>query len=256
MKKIGEDLLVITPQYKTVDLTYDMLESLKQDNIPFTSLVVCDGTPEAKRNFISNQADITIVLKESVHSLPELINMMFNMGKTIDSKYILYTNSDMVFKKGSLKSMMELIQQYDIVSPVKIDNDSEKYNIYKPIANEPIKIIGMNDTSFMMRIEKIDYNPIDRIYGPYQFEISAFAYDMWKKGYSSVVDPNAVIFHFCSRDIQYCPEERKDSANWDKKKEYFLNKNGDSGKWFVDNSLMNNDAVKQFGFPVYVEDKQ
>ena len=253
-KTFTEKIIVMASQYYTTEFTRKLYESLKKDNIPFTFLVVFDGTPFEKIESLKDIVDIGIILKQGVHSLPELWNCGFNLAKASDAEFLMICGNDTEFKKGSFRSMVSLVEKYDMISPVKIDHDRERFESYFS-EEEPVEVIGCNDSAWLIRLAKITYNAIDRKYGPLGFEDVPFIYQLWKDGSRFVVDRKAVVFHHCSKDTPYCfsPEDRKKySAEWDLKADYFKANNGPSAKWFFDNVLMNVEAIKRFGYPVYI----
>ena len=257
-KKLSSELVVGVSQYLTVEYTRVMLESVKKENIPFTSLVLYDGTPKEKIDYLQDIVDIGVTIKNQVHSLPHIWNVLWGMAKLLKAKYLLFTHSDIEFREGSIKSMLDLAEKFDIVSPIKIDNDREKFDKYIPLYSRPQKIIGFNDSVIIINLEKLKFFPFDYIYSPYQFEISALCYDLWKQGFSSVLDPNAVVFHYCSQDVKFCPEERALGVGlYDKNKERFV-KAGGSGeelerKGFLEQCIMNGEIASKIGFPCYLQ---
>ena len=256
MVQISEELIIVVSQYKTVQYTKVLLESLGIDKIPFTTLVVFDGTPPHKRGILNGYWDISIQLEEQVQSIPELFNLMFGAAKLTGAKYMLWAGSDMIFRQGSLASMYDLIQQgWDIVSPVKIDKDQGLFEQYEPTFDKPIPIIGFNDSTAMFRLDKMPFYPFDPVYGPYQFEVSALGFKLWQMGLKSVVDSNAVVLHYVNKDVEHTPDMQADSVNWDKKRDHFLTTNGEAGKWYCENAIMDDSWVPVFGFPCYVGPK-
>lgn len=254
--QISEKLIVAVSQYKTVQYTKTLLETLAIDKICFSILIVFDGTPLLDRNVLKDNWDISIQLEEQVKSIPELFNLMFGAAKLTGAKYMLWTGSDMIFRKGSLLSMYNLIQKgWDIVSPVKIDKDQGLFEQYEPTFDMPVPIIGFNDSTAMFRLDKMPFYPFEPVYGPYQFEVSALGFKLWQMGLKSVVDPNAVALHFYNKDVEHTPEMQADSVNWDKKRDHFLAINGEAGKWYCENAIMDDSWVPIFGFPCYVGPK-
>ena len=258
-KKIfTENLIVATSQFYTVEQTRVLYNSLKEDGIPFTFLVFFDGTPKEKIMQLMDIVDLSIIHKEGIHSLPEIDNCLMNLAKTTDANYYLYSSNDLEYKKGSLVSMMTQIKDFDVVSPVKIDHDRERFQKYS--SNEaPIEVVGWGDCGWLLRLDKISWSPYDRFYGPLGFEDAPLQYRLWKEGVRFVVDPQAVAFHYCSVDTPHCftPEKRKEySDEWGVKAKYFKRKNGPSAEWFFDNAVMNKEAIKQFGYPVYIKENK
>lgn len=254
-KKIfSENVIVATSQYYTTELTKNMLLSLKQDGINFTSLVLFDGTPEEKIRAIRDMADISIVFKNPIHSLPEILNCLINIAKTTDAEYFMFADNDLEFKKGSFKSMLSTIGKYDAVSPIKIDQDRERFEAYCS-DEDPIEVIGWNDGAWLVKLNKLPMNPFDRRYGPYGFEDAPVIYKLWRNNLTFAVEPKAVVYHYCSQDTACCfsPENRKRySDEWDTKAKYFRETNDISAEWFFKNVIMNEEACKRFGFPAYI----
>lgn len=254
-KVFTEKIIVATSQYYTTESTRRLFNSLKQDGIPFTFLVVFDGTSREKIKSLEDIADISIVFKTEIHSLPELFNSIINVVKGTDAQFLFYTDNDLEYKEGSFKSMVSLLGMFDIISPVKIDHDRKKFDEYFS-AEDPVEVIGWNDCAWFSDLSKIPFNAYDRFYGPIGFEQEPLQFKLWKDSLSFAVDRRAIAFHYCSQDTPFCfnPEDRKKySDEWDKKAEYFKNNNGPSAKWFFDNVVMNAEAIRQFGFPVYVK---
>jgi len=247
-------LIVATSQYFTTDYTRKLYESLKQDGIDFTFLVGFDGSAKEKIDDIADIVDISLRFKYEIHSIPEIWNCLFNIAKSSDAEFLLICCNDIEFKKGSLQAMVALTDKYDAISPVKIDNDVKKFEAYE--SNDyPIEVIGCNDSVWFLRIEKIPWNPEDRRYGPFGFEDVPFMFRLWKDGVKFVVEPKAIVLHHCSSDTAYCfsPIDRKKySDEWDAKRDFFLANNGPDAKWFFDNIVMNQEAIKKFGFPVKI----
>lgn len=256
MRITNTDLIVAISQYKAYEYTARCLVSLHRDSIPMTTLLLSDGSPIRNLERMQYYYNIIIHIKKGIHSLPELWNLMFGCAKLTEAKYLLWSGCDMEFRAGSLRSMMQYINDYDVVSPIKIDNDVNKFHEYKPEGEIVVDAIGCNDSVALFNLEKMPFNVFNKQYGPYQFEISAAAFELWKNGCTFCIDKNAVVFHHCNKDIEYSPEVRKDSSNWDKKRDYFLANNGDAGKWFCEHSIMNSESVKEFGFPVYTHNKE
>lgn len=253
-KVFTEKYIVGTSQYFTTDCTRRLIESLKQDGIKFTSLVIFDGTSPDKILDLNDIVDISVIVKAGVHSLPELFNIVINTAKSTDAEYLLFCDNDLEYKKGSFASMTLLLDKYDIVSPVKIDHDRDKYNNYS--SNERLtEVIGWNDSAWFINLNKIIFNPFDRKYGPLGFEDAPLQFQLWKEGVSFAVDNQAVIFHYGSQDTPYCftvEDRKKYSQEWDLKADYFKKHNGPSAKWYFDNVITNTEAIKRFGFPVYI----
>lgn len=244
----------MTSQYHTTEFTHKLYESLKKDNIPFTFLVVFDGTPFEKIESLKDIVDIGLFFKHGIHSLPELWNCALNLAKASDAKFFMLCDNDLEFKRGSFSSMISLTEKYDAISPIKIDHDRGRFEKYFS-EEKPVEVIGWNDSTWLVRLEKIPYNAMDRKYGPLGFEDAPFIFQLWKNGVKFVVDRRAVTFHHCSQDTPHCflPEDRKKySAEWDYKADYFKANNGPSAKWFFDNVIMNAEAIKRFGYPVYI----
>ena len=253
-KNFTENIIVATSQYYTIDYTRRLYESLRQDGIPFTFLVGFDGTSREKVNNLSDIVDIGLVFKREIHSMPEIWNCLFNLAKSTDAEFLLICCNDLEYKKGSFRSMVALTDRYDAISPIKIDNDLERFNNYQS-DEEPIEVIGCNDSSWFLRIERIPWNPENRYYGPFGFEDVPFMFRLWKSGLRFVVEPKAVAFHHCSQDTSHCftPEDRKKySEQWDSKRDYFLAHNGPDARWFFDNVIMNQEAIRKFGYPVFI----
>ena len=53
MKQISRDLIVVVSQHKTVQYIKKMLESLQQNRIPFSTLIVFDGTTLVDRGILN-----------------------------------------------------------------------------------------------------------------------------------------------------------------------------------------------------------
>lgn len=258
--KESEDLIVAVSQYKTVNYTWEFFRILDLDNTPaFTKLILFDGTHVADRSHLNGVADIEIVLKGRINSLPSIWNMLFGMAKLTRAKYLLWAGSDMKFRKDSVNSMLQLMisdPEIDIVSPIKIDNDMDKFDNYAPVFTDTKEIIGFNDSAALFRLDKMPFFPFEYEYAPYQFESTALAYRLWKSDCKSVLDRNAVIFHYCSKDIEHSPDERKiGSETWDEKLEIFKDKNieDEHMQWFVDNVILNSNNANKFGFPCWVQ---
>lgn len=260
-KEVSKDLIVAISQYKTVQYTDDALIVLENDNTPaFTTLILFDGTPVEDRAYLCDVADIEIIIKKRINSLPDIWNMLFGMAKLTRAKYLYWQGSDMVLKPDSLNSMYQLMlndSSIDVVSPIKIDNDRDKFDNYKPVFDKPKEIIGFNDSVALFRLDKMPFFPFEYEYAPYQFESTALSYLLtYKYGCKSILDPNAVIFHYVSKDIEHSPEERKiGSETWDAKLQIFKEKNkaDDNMQWFVDNVIMNSDNANKYGFPCWVK---
>ena len=251
---VAEDLVVCISQYKSTEYTNNAIKVLRKSGIPFTSIVLCDGTDEKdiSKEFEDN-IDIKIHIKKRVNSLPHIWNIMHGVAKLTGAKYLYHQDSDIELKEDALKSMMSLINQYDIVSPVKIDKDREKFDAYTPLLSSPQQIVGFNDSCVLFNLDKLHFMPFDEHYAPYQWEITDLAYNLYKSGLTSVLETKAVAYHFCSKDIKFSPENRTfGSDTWDDKKEYFLNKDDDpERKLFVDKSVMNSQSANKYGFPCY-----
>jgi len=253
-KQFTEKILVATSQYYTVEFTKKLYESLKKDGIPFTFLVAFDGTPREKIQSLMDIVDISLIFKKPIHSMPEIWNPIFNLAKSTDAEFLLICNNDLEFKEGSFKKMISLTDKWDVISPVKIDKDIEKFNAYQS-NEEPVEVIGFADSAWFLRLNKVNWNPEDRNYGPFGFEDVPFVYQLWRNGARFVVEPKAVVLHHCSQDTAYCfsPEDReKYSKEWDKKRDYFLATHGPDAKWFFDNVVTNAEGIKKFGYPVYI----
>jgi hypothetical protein len=268
-KDVSDDLIVAISQFWTVDYTIKAVEALRQDCIPFTLLILFDGTPmTAGMPFdyakLMHMADIAVRIKRRINSLPHIWNIMFGAAKLTRAKYLLWQGSDMEFRPGSLKSMLELIRGYDIINPVKIDRIREKFDDYQPIYDRPKPIAGINDSAAMFQLDSMPFFPFEYRYAPYQFETSALGYRLWSMELDSVLDPNAVIFHYCSRDIQHSPIERElGSSTWDEKKAWFLDNlyidrmlhlrdSKENREWFMEKSIMNSEMANKVGFPCYL----
>lgn len=252
-KQVTEKILVITSQFLRTDLTKNLLISLKKDRVPFTSLVAFDGTPEQEMKNFLKEIDIALFFVKPIHSTPEIINPLFNFAKSSDAEFVMFCDNDVEFREGSFRRLSNLMDRYDAISPVKIDKDYEKFKSYSS-DEEPVEVIGSNDSVWFFRQEKIPLNPLERI-GPLGFEDVPFNYKLWRNGTKFVVDPKAVIFHHGSQETPYCflPEERKRySDEWDLKRDLFLKNHEPDAKWFFDNVIMNQEGVKRFGYPVYV----
>lgn len=258
-KKIfTEELIVATSQYYTTEQTRKLYLSLKNDGIPFTFLVLFDGTPKDKIMDLMDIVDLSITHKKGIHSLPEIDNCLLDLAKTTDAKYYLYSSNDFEYRKGALTSLMAQIKDFDAISPVKIDHDRERFERYSS-DEKPIEVVGWNDCAWLVKLDKIPWNPYDRFYGPLGFEDAPLQYRLWKSGVRFGVDPQAVAFHYCSIDTPHCftPEDRaRFSAEWDQKAEYFQTHNGPSAKWFFKNAVKNKEAIDRFGFPVYIIPKE
>lgn len=252
-KQYIEKIIVTTSHYLRTDLTRKFLLSLKQDNVPFTSLVAFDGTPEEQTFESLIDVDIALYFKKPIHSLPEIMNQLFNFSKFSDAKFVMFCDNDIEFKKGSFKRMSELIEQYDVVSPIKIDGDYGKFLDYS--SNEDlINVIGSNDSVWFFRLDKLSINPIERN-GPFNFEDVPLNYNLWMNKAKFVVDPQSVVFHHGSQETGNCftPEDRKIySDEWDAKRDLFLKSRGSDAQWFFNNVVMNQEGVKRFGYPVYI----
>lgn len=252
-KQYTEKIIVVTSQYLRTDLTKKLIASLKTDGVKFTSVVAFDGTPKEEVIDLLGNIDIAIYFREPVHSLPEIMNQLFNFAKMSDAEYVMFCDNDIEFREGSFKRMSDLIEKYDIVSPIKIDCDYEKFKNYSS-CESPIEVIGSNDSVWFMRLSKLTLNPIERI-GPFNFEDVALNYNLWKNNSKFVVDPQSVVFHHGSQETGNCfnPEDRQKYSNeWDMKRDLFLKSRDSDAKWFFDNVIMNQEGVKKFGYPAYI----
>lgn len=256
--KISEELIVCISQYKTVKYTADAIRALKDEGVPFTTLLLFDGTSDDDRAKIEHFADISVVLRNRANSLPHIWNIMFAVGKLSGAKFLFWQGSDMIIRPGSLRSMLNLVKYkyYDCVSPIKIDNDDKKFKEYKAFNNgSEIKCAGINDSACMFRTDVLsDGKNFDEMYAPYQFETSAFGYELWRKeAMKMCIDTNAVMLHYCSKDIEHSPVEREfGSRTWDKKRDYFLKDADEKKRWFCENSIMNSKNANIYGFPIHV----
>lgn len=254
-KKIfSKEVIVATSQYFATDFTRKLFNSLVNDDIIFSFLVLFDGTPINKINELSDIVDIGLIFKEPIHSLPEIGNCLINAAKATDAKYFLYSDNDFEYKKGSLVSMLSYFNRFDVISPIKIDHDRYKFDNYSS-DDKAIEVVGWNDCAWLIKLDKISYNPYDRFYGPLGFEDAPLQFKLWQEGIKFAVDPKAVAFHSCSQDTKFCfsQEDRaKYSKEWDFKAKYFRENNGEKAEWFFQNAIMNAEAIKQFGFPVYI----
>lgn len=255
-KKIfSEEIIVATSQYFATDFTRKLFSSLSNDNIRFTFLILFDGTSIDKINELSDIVDIGLVFKKPIHSLPEIGNCIVNTAKATDAKYLLYSDNDFEYRKGSFSSMFSYLGKFDVVSPVKIDHDYNKFENYFS-DSEAIEVIGWNDCAWLIKLDMISYNPYDRFYGPLGFEDAPLQFKLWQDGIKFAVDPKAVAFHHCSQDTQFCfsqEDREKYSKEWDLKAKYFRENNGEKAEWFFQNAIMNAEAIKRFGFPVYIK---
>lgn len=256
-KQFTERILIITSQFIRTDLTRNLFSSLKEDGVPFTSLVAFDGSPEKEMKDLLKEIDIALFFKKPIHSGPEIANSLFNFAKSTDAEFVMFCDNDVEFKKGSFRRLATLMDQYDAISPVKIDKDYERFKNYSS-DEEPIEVIGSNDSVWFFRVEKIPLNPIDRE-GRFGFEDVPFNYKLWKNGVKFVVDPKAVIFHRGSQEVSqiFSPEDRKKySDEWDLKRDLFLRTHGPDAEWFFNNVIMNAEGIKRFGYPVFVFGKK
>lgn len=261
-KKFTERIIVATSQYHTTEFTRKFYDSVKQDGIPFTFLVGFDGTPKEKIDSISDIVDIGVTFKNPVHSIPEIWNCILNVAKSSDAEFIMLCCNDIEFKKGSFEALVDISKTYknglpifDVISPVKIDKDIEKFKAYSS-QEDIVEVIGANDSVWFIRLHKLNWNHEERDYGPFGFEDVPFMYELWKNNARFVVEPKAVILHHCSQDTAYCftPEDRAMySKEWDIKRDYFLKDNDSNKKWFFDNVIMNAEGIKKFGYPVYIK---
>lgn len=252
-KQYTENIIVITSQYLRTDLTKKLFKSLRQDNIKFTSLVAFDGSPRCEMLDLLDDIDIALFFKKAIHSTPEIINQLFNFAKLSDAEFVMFCDNDIEFKAGSFKKLVDLMKDYDVVSPIKIDSDYEKFKSYESNEN-PIEVIGSNDSVWFFRLSKLALNPLERT-GPFNFEDVALNYNLMKNNAKFVVDPQAVVFHKASQETGNCftvEDRQKYSSEWDLKKELFLKDGNLDKKWFFDNVTMNSKAIKKFGFPAYI----
>jgi len=259
-KNVSEELVVAISQYKAVDYTLNALKCIENEGIPFTSLILFDGTPVSfNKTILRDKADISIDIQDGIHSLPHIWNILYGVAKLCKgAKYLYWQDCDIELQPGSLVSMLDNMKVYKshIVSPLKIDNDSEKLKDYNHEPSHPLRgILGFNDSSVLFDLNKLPFFPFEYEYAPYQFEITALSYELWKQGLKSRLDCRAVAFHHCSSDIQHSPEERQlGSSTWDQKLEIFKEKHKDEPKmqWFVDNVIMNSENASKYGFPCYL----
>lgn len=254
-KTFTEKIIVLTSQFYTTEFTRKFYNSLKKDGIPFTFMVGFDGTPGEKVRSISDIVDISLVFKKEIHSIPEIWNCLLNVAKASDAEYAMICCNDVEFKEGSFKSLVELTGEYDVISPVKIDKDLDRFNAYDS-QEELAEVVGANDSVWFINLKKLDFNHEDRRFGPFGFEDVPFMYKLWRNGARFVVEPKAVVFHHCSQDTAFCftPEDREQySKEWDLKRDYFLRTHGPDAEWFFKNVVMNQEAVKRFGYPVYIK---
>lgn len=277
-KRVSKELAVCISQHMATDYTRKALEALKADGIPFTSIVLFDGTPPPNGideiDQLDDIVDISIRLKEGIHSLPHIWNILWGVAKLSQAKYMLWQDCDIELKSGSLKQMLDYCKDYSIVSPVKIDQDREKFNNYKRVLPSACYgIAGFNDSVFLINLESLPFFALDYEYAPYQFENSELGYVLWRNKVKSCLVTDAVAFHNCSKDIKHSPEERVLGSNsWDKKKEIFLKEYKDEkthlvmeeansgfpvpeiklSEWFLKNSIMNSENANKVGFPCYI----
>lgn len=253
-KQYTKKIVVATSQYLRTDLTRKLFSSLRQDGIDFTSVVAFDGSPKTEMFDILDDIDIVLYFKQAIHSIPEIINQLFNFAKLSDAEFVMFCDNDIEFRKGSFSRMVDLMKNHDVVSPIKIDNDYEKFKNYSSNEN-PIKVVGSNDSVWFFRLEKLPLNPLERI-GPFGFEDVGVNYKLWKNNAKFVVDPQAIAFHHGSQETGHCftAEDRKKYSNeWGLKRDLFLKENGVDAKWFFNNVVMNQQGtIKRFGFPVHI----
>src|SRR4030042_4547255 len=94
LKRVTEEIIVATSQFIRTDLTKRLFSSLRDDGIPFTSMVFFDGTPEKEMKNILNDIDIALYFKTSIHSIPEIVNCLFNFAKCSDAKLVIFCDND------------------------------------------------------------------------------------------------------------------------------------------------------------------
>lgn len=254
--KLSEELIVCISQYKSVEYTEKAINALKEDGIKFTTLLLFDGTSEEDINKVRGLADISIILKKRANSLPHIWNIMFSVGKLTNAKYLFWQGSDMIIREGGLRSLLSYVKynDYDCVSPIKIDNSEEKFKNYTPLSDKELICAGINDSACMFKTSILaDGKNFNEMYAPYQFETSVLGYELWRKGAHMCIDTNAVMLHYCSKDIEYSPNEREfGSKTWDMKRDYFLKDADEQKKWFCENSIMNSASANIYGFPIHV----
>lgn len=253
-KRYVENIIVATSQYLRTDLTRKLFNSIKQDNVKFTSLVAFDGSPRKEMFDLLDDIDIALYFKKAIHSTPEIINQLFNFAKLSDAEFVMFCDNDIEFKKDSFKRIVGLMMSgYDVVSPIKIDKDYEKFKNY--FSNEePIEVIGSNDSVWFFRLDKLALNPLERT-GPFNFEDVALNYNLYKNNAKFVVDMQSIVFHHTSQETENCfsiEDRQKYSSEWDMKRDLFLKDNSLDKKWFFNNVIMNSKNVDKFGFPAYI----
>jgi hypothetical protein len=252
--KVSEELIVAISQYKSIDYTKSAIEALKKEGVKFTTLILFDGSSDEDYEKIQNLADISIRIKKRINSLPQIWNIMFGAAKLTAAKYLYWQGSDMLLNEHGLENMLMTMKLgYDAVSPIKIDNDVERFKNYKRVYNRVMRCAGINDSACLFRLDKLDFFCFDEMYAPYQFETSALGYALFRKKCRMCIDDNAVILHYCSKDIEHSPKEREiGSKTWDMKRDYFLKDASEDKRWFFEKSIMNSEIVKDIGFPAHI----
>ena len=92
---IAEDLVVAISQFKSVNYTTNALKALKKDNIPFSSIILFDGTdPNDLTDEIGDLTYIMIYIRKGIHSLPHLWNILYGTAKLTRAKYMLHQDCD------------------------------------------------------------------------------------------------------------------------------------------------------------------
>ncbi|MHB8292509.1 MAG: glycosyltransferase family 2 protein, partial [bacterium] len=232
---------IIIPVYNQWDYTYmclkSILENTKDNNIPYEITIADDNSSDDTIGSIEKYVK-NVKLIRNKNNLGFLKNCN-NAAKYASGKYILFLNNDIDVQKDWLKNLLELLENnksIGMAGPKFIypdgtlleaggiiwkDGESWHYGRYdnpdRPEYNYIKEVDYISGACIMIEKKLFDnIGGFDEIYAPAYYEDADLAFEVRKRGYKVVYQPESVVAHY--ENITYKKSNIKNIKNRNKLK--------------------------------------
>ncbi|MHB1664293.1 MAG: glycosyltransferase [bacterium] len=239
---------IVIPVYNQWDYTYMCLKSIleytKDNNITYEIIIADDNSSDDTVNIEKYVKNIKIIRNKNNLGFLKNCN---NAAKYAAGKYILFLNNDTEVQRnwlGNLLQLMESDKSVGIAGPKFIYpngilleaggiiwNDAESWhfgkydNSNRPEYNYIKEVDYISGACIMIRKELFDdIGGFDERYAPAYYEDSDIAFEVRKRGYKVIYQPESVVVHYenvsykKSKKITGGDSSSGDSNNYDSKK--------------------------------------
>ncbi|MHB1646945.1 MAG: glycosyltransferase [bacterium] len=247
---------IIIPVYNQCDYTYmclkSILENTKDNNIPYEIIIADDNSSDETVNIEKYAKNVKIIRNKNNLGFLKNCN---NAAKYASGKYILFLNNDTEVQRNWLSNLLQLMEsdksiglagpKFIYPNGVLLEaggiiwNDAESWhfgeydNPNRAEYNYIKEADYISGACIMIKKELFEnIGGFDEIYAPAYYEDSDLAFEVRKRGYKVVYQPESVVVHYenvsykKSKKITDSDNFKKDAVKIAKKENCTINNNG------------------------------